>query len=96
MSILGILITSLCTPIGFSNLFTVLGTVIVQPELHFDVDQQLEVLSMEEAAIKRTEVLGSIPSLTSIDLSRRSLEEITAERNRLGNPLDDCITCGFV
>ena len=33
MSMFGVFITSVCTPVGFSHLFTLLGTVIVQPEV---------------------------------------------------------------
>ena len=34
MSMLGVLFTSLCTPVGFAHVFTVLGQIIVQPEVH--------------------------------------------------------------
>lgn len=33
MSLMGVILTGLCTPIGFAHVFTVLGQVIVQPEV---------------------------------------------------------------
>lgn len=83
MSMIGVLITSMCTPIGFSNLFTLLGTIIVQPELHVDVDQRLESLLLEEASIKRSSSLtGSNSSLAS-SKTRQSLVDLYEEKKRL-------------
>ena len=35
-AMLGVLMTSVCTPVGFSHLFTVLGKVIVQPKVSYN------------------------------------------------------------
>ena len=34
-AMLGVLMTSVCTPVGFSHLFIVLGKIIVQPKVSY-------------------------------------------------------------
>lgn len=44
---------AVCTPIGFIRLFSVVGQVLVKPNLLRDVNEEFQTFNMEEASVKR-------------------------------------------
>ena len=47
MSMMGVLLTSLCTPVGFAHVFTVLGHVIVQPEVRVVIMSRVKLVIVD-------------------------------------------------
>ncbi|XP_064397509.1 limb region 1 homolog-like protein isoform X2 [Halichondria panicea] len=84
VSMLGVLVACLVTPLGFSALFTLLGEVITRPMLHGHVEERIDELKFEEAALQRRHriVNGMVAkqpatvedSLNKLQAERRSLE----------------------
>ncbi|XP_047136745.1 limb region 1 protein homolog isoform X1 [Hydra vulgaris] len=53
ISLFGALVLLICTPLGFTKLFTVLGTYIIVPKFFVDLDDQIHALHLEENNIRR-------------------------------------------
>uniref|UniRef100_A0A452HEP9 Uncharacterized protein n=1 Tax=Gopherus agassizii TaxID=38772 RepID=A0A452HEP9_9SAUR len=53
ISLFGVLLLLLCTPIGLSRMFTVTGKLLVKPRLLEDLHEQLNCTRFEEAALSR-------------------------------------------
>lgn len=53
ISLFGVLLLLVCTPVGLSRMFTVTGTLLVKPRLLEDLDEQLNCTVFEEAALSR-------------------------------------------
>ncbi|NWX93719.1 LMBRL protein, partial [Nothoprocta ornata] len=53
LSLLGVLLLLLCTPLGLSTMFTVTGKLLVKPRLLEDLDEQLNCTRFEEASVSR-------------------------------------------
>ncbi|NXA43744.1 LMBRL protein, partial [Eudromia elegans] len=53
LSLLGVLLLLLCTPLGLSTMFTVTGKLLAKPRLLEDLDEQLSCTRFEEASMSR-------------------------------------------
>ncbi|XP_077160513.1 limb region 1 protein homolog isoform X2 [Paroedura picta] len=53
ISLMGCLLLLICTPVGLSRMFTVMGQLLVKPTILEDLDEQIYIISLEEAAIMR-------------------------------------------
>uniref|UniRef100_A0A8C6VG92 Limb development membrane protein 1 n=1 Tax=Naja naja TaxID=35670 RepID=A0A8C6VG92_NAJNA len=53
ISLMGCLLLLLCTPVGLSRMFTVMGQLLVKPTILEDLDEQMYIITLEEAAIMR-------------------------------------------
>lgn len=53
ISLMGCLLLLLCTPVGLSRMFTVMGQLLVKPAILEDLDEQIYVITLEEEALQR-------------------------------------------
>ncbi|XP_055990820.1 limb region 1 protein homolog isoform X3 [Sorex fumeus] len=53
ISLLGCLLLLLCTPVGLSRMFTVMGQLLVKPTILEDLDEQTYIIGLEEEALQR-------------------------------------------
>ncbi|XP_033930528.1 limb region 1 protein homolog isoform X2 [Melopsittacus undulatus] len=53
ISLMGCLLLLLCTPVGLSRMFTVMGQLLVKPTILEDLDEQMYIITLEEEAIQR-------------------------------------------
>jgi hypothetical protein len=53
ISLLGVLMLLICTPVGFARLFTVMGELVVKPKFLRDLDEELYTVQFEEQSIQR-------------------------------------------
>ncbi|XP_042200261.1 limb region 1 homolog-like protein isoform X2 [Callorhinchus milii] len=61
ISLFGVLLLLVCTPLGLSRMFTVTGQLLVKPRLLEDLDEQLHCTQFEEAAMLH-KLNGQTPS----------------------------------
>ncbi|XP_075683513.1 limb region 1 protein homolog isoform X1 [Rhinoderma darwinii] len=53
ISLMGCLLLLLCTPIGLSRMFAVMGQLLVKPNILEDLDEQMYIISLQEEALQR-------------------------------------------
>ncbi|XP_064644595.1 limb region 1 protein homolog isoform X2 [Lineus longissimus] len=53
ISLFGVLMLLLCTPLGFATLFTVMGQLVTKPQFLRDIDEELYTTKFEEETLKR-------------------------------------------
>ncbi|XP_077347276.1 limb region 1 protein homolog isoform X3 [Lithobates pipiens] len=53
ISLMGCLLLLLCTPVGLSRMFTVMGQLLVKPTILEDLDEQMYIISLQEEALQR-------------------------------------------
>uniref|UniRef100_A0A4W3IL46 Limb development membrane protein 1 n=1 Tax=Callorhinchus milii TaxID=7868 RepID=A0A4W3IL46_CALMI len=53
ISLMGGLLLLLCTPVGLSTMFTVMGQLLVKPTILEDLDEQMYCVSLQEEALMR-------------------------------------------
>ncbi|XP_027625857.1 limb region 1 protein homolog isoform X2 [Tupaia chinensis] len=53
ISLMGCLLLLLCTPVGLSRMFTVMGQLLVKPAILEDLDEQIYIITLEEKALQR-------------------------------------------
>ncbi|KAK2145407.1 hypothetical protein LSH36_684g01000 [Paralvinella palmiformis] len=53
MSLLGVVMLLICTPVGFARLFTVIGELVKKPKFLLDLDDQFYAIVFEEETLKR-------------------------------------------
>ncbi|XP_031471813.1 limb region 1 protein homolog isoform X2 [Phasianus colchicus] len=61
ISLMGCLLLLLCTPVGLSRMFTVMGQLLVKPTILEDLDEQMYIITLEEEAIQRK--LNGLPAI---------------------------------
>ncbi|KAM6981380.1 limb region 1 homolog-like protein [Aplochiton taeniatus] len=59
ISLFGVLLLLLCTPLGLSRMFSVTGSLLVKPRLLEDVDDTLSCAEFEEASLSRKLIRGT-------------------------------------
>ncbi|XP_029426336.1 limb region 1 protein homolog isoform X2 [Nannospalax galili] len=63
ISLMGCLLLLVCTPVGLSRMFTVMGQLLVKPAILEDLDEQIYMITLEEEALQRRLIgLGLSPS----------------------------------
>ncbi|OCT75498.1 hypothetical protein XELAEV_18030678mg [Xenopus laevis] len=53
ISLMGCLLLLLCTPVGLSRMFTVMGQLLVKPTILEDIDEQIYMIHLQEEALQR-------------------------------------------
>lgn len=53
ISFLGVLLLLICTPVGFSRMFTVMGQLVIKPQFLRDIEEELNTVLLEEDDLKR-------------------------------------------
>ncbi|XP_070279677.1 limb region 1 protein homolog isoform X3 [Myotis yumanensis] len=71
VSLMGCLLLLLCTPVGLSRMFAVMGQLLVKPAILEDLDEQMYIVALEEEALQRR--LAGLSS--SVDYNVMELEQ---------------------
>ncbi|XP_041924823.1 limb region 1 protein homolog [Alosa sapidissima] len=86
ISLMGGLLLLMCTPVGLSRMFTVMGQLLVKPTILEDLDEQIYCIVLQEEALTRR--LNGTASNSHVHGSRqhlhKELDSIRSQRNKLG------------
>ncbi|XP_068091973.1 limb region 1 protein homolog [Hyperolius riggenbachi] len=77
ISLMGCLLLLLCTPIGLSRMFTVMGQLLVKPTLLEDLDEQMYIISLQEEALQRK--LNGVKCATENNMKKIELDLMNAK-----------------
>ncbi|KAL2085598.1 hypothetical protein ACEWY4_018918 [Coilia grayii] len=85
ISLMGGLLLLMCTPVGLSRMFTVMGQLLVKPTILEDLDEQIYCIVLQEEALTRrlngtasnSHIHGSMQHL------HKELDSIRNQRNKL-------------
>uniref|UniRef100_A0A671NHV5 Limb development membrane protein 1 n=1 Tax=Sinocyclocheilus anshuiensis TaxID=1608454 RepID=A0A671NHV5_9TELE len=75
------LISSVCTPVGLSRMFTVMGQLLVKPTILEDLDEQIYCIQLQEEALERR--LNGECFCFLHDGQMQELDNIRNQRNKL-------------
>ncbi|NXY80829.1 LMBR1 protein, partial [Alcedo cyanopectus] len=83
ISLMGCLLLLLCTPVGLSRMFTVMGQLLVKPTILEDLDEQMYIITLEEEAIQRK--LNGVSSIVEYQAPelQRELEKVKSKKTNL-------------
>ncbi|KAA0723505.1 Limb region 1 protein -like protein [Triplophysa tibetana] len=85
ISLMGGLLLLMCTPVGLSRMFTVMGQLLVKPTILEDLDEQIYCIQLQEEALQRR--LNGSTSNSYIHGSSqhlyKELDNIRNQRNKL-------------
>ncbi|XP_034821243.1 limb region 1 protein homolog isoform X13 [Pan paniscus] len=84
ISLMGCLLLLLCTPVGLSRMFTVMGQLLVKPTILEDLDEQIYIITLEEEALQRR--LNGLSS--SVEYNIMELEQELENVKTLKTKLD--------
>uniref|UniRef100_A0A8C7RIS4 Limb development membrane protein 1 n=1 Tax=Oncorhynchus mykiss TaxID=8022 RepID=A0A8C7RIS4_ONCMY len=65
ISLMGGLLLLMCTPVGLSRMFTVMGQLLVKPTILEDLDEQIYCVTLQEEALQRRLNVSSSLSLST-------------------------------
>ncbi|XP_065438820.1 limb region 1 protein homolog isoform X4 [Chrysemys picta bellii] len=83
ISLMGCLLLLLCTPVGLSRMFTVMGQLLVKPTILEDLDEQMYIITLEEEAIqRRLNGVSSTMEYNTVEL-RQELENVKSMKTKL-------------
>lgn len=83
VSLTGCLLLLLCTPVGLSRMFTVMGQLLVKPAILEDLDEQTYIITLEEEALqRRLSGLSSSAEHSAVAL-QKELENVKALKTKL-------------
>uniref|UniRef100_A0AAQ5Y022 Limb development membrane protein 1 n=1 Tax=Amphiprion ocellaris TaxID=80972 RepID=A0AAQ5Y022_AMPOC len=77
ISLMGGLLLLMCTPVGLSRMFTVMGQLLVKPTILEDLDEQIYCIHLQEEALQRR-LNGSFTHQLN-----KELDNIRNQRNKL-------------
>uniref|UniRef100_A0A672PJ81 Limb region 1 protein homolog n=1 Tax=Sinocyclocheilus grahami TaxID=75366 RepID=A0A672PJ81_SINGR len=78
------LISSVCTPVGLSRMFTVMGQLLVKPTILEDLDEQIYCIQLQEEALeRRLNEICALESLLSPSVLERRKKASAWEKNLL-------------
>ncbi|XP_042366152.1 limb region 1 protein homolog [Plectropomus leopardus] len=86
ISLMGGLLLLMCTPVGLSRMFTIMGQLLVKPTILEDLDEQIYCIHLQEEALQRR--LNGSSSVTYTRGSfthqlNKELDNIRNQRNKL-------------
>nr|XP_028702351.1 limb region 1 protein homolog isoform X5 [Macaca mulatta] len=84
ISLMGCLLLLLCTPVGLSRMFTVMGQLLVKPTILEDLDEQIYIITLEEEALQRRLNVGMLCAGNSEVAIGRQVPEEPAGQLLLG------------
>ncbi|KAL7876683.1 hypothetical protein AOLI_G00116460 [Acnodon oligacanthus] len=70
ISLMGGLLLLMCTPVGMSRMFTVMGQLLVKPTILEDLDEQMYCIQLQEEALQH-KLNGSVQPTRQLGLSRQ-------------------------
>uniref|UniRef100_A0A7N6FG12 Limb development membrane protein 1 n=1 Tax=Anabas testudineus TaxID=64144 RepID=A0A7N6FG12_ANATE len=79
ISLMGGLLLLMCTPVGLSRMFTVMGQLLVKPTILEDLDEQIYCIHLQEEALQRRLNGMSVGDV----LLKKELDNIVNQRNKL-------------
>ncbi|XP_068940613.1 limb region 1 protein homolog isoform X2 [Petaurus breviceps papuanus] len=83
ISLMGCLLLLLCTPVGLSRMFTVMGQLLVKPTILEDLDEQIYIITLEEEALqRRLNGLSSSVEYNTVELEKE-LDNVKAMKSKL-------------
>ncbi|XP_011796988.1 PREDICTED: limb region 1 protein homolog [Colobus angolensis palliatus] len=84
ISLMGCLLLLLCTPVGLSRMFTVMGQLLVKPTILEDLDEQIYIITLEEEALQRR--LNGLSSSVEYNIMEleQELENVKTLKTKLG------------
>ncbi|KAM3860523.1 limb region 1 protein homolog isoform 1-T1 [Diretmus argenteus] len=86
ISLMGGLLLLMCTPVGLSRMFTVMGQLLVKPTILEDLDEQIYCIHLQEEALQRRLNGSSLHAYTrrgSVHQLNKELDSIRNQRNKL-------------
>ncbi|KAM8979895.1 limb region 1 protein homolog isoform 2-T2 [Sarcophilus harrisii] len=83
ISLMGCLLLLLCTPVGLSRMFTVMGQLLVKPTILEDLDEQIYIITLEEEALQRK--LNGLSSSVEYNVMEleKELDNVKAMKSKL-------------
>ncbi|XP_058875115.1 limb region 1 protein homolog isoform X2 [Acipenser ruthenus] len=83
ISLMGGLLLLLCTPVGLSRMFTVMGQLLVKPTILEDLDEQIYCIHLQEEALqRRLNGMTSHSQYNPVDL-QQELDSVRSMKNKL-------------
>ncbi|KAJ8277598.1 hypothetical protein GJAV_G00077360 [Gymnothorax javanicus] len=83
ISLMGGLLLLMCTPVGLSRMFTVMGQLIVKPTILEDLDEQIYCIHLQEEALqRRLNGSASHSRYNSLHL-HKELDCVRSQKNKL-------------
>ncbi|GLD54664.1 limb region 1 protein homolog [Lates japonicus] len=86
ISLMGGLLLLMCTPVGLSRMFTVMGQLLVKPTILEDLDEQIYCIHLQEEALQRRLNGSSSHTYTRGSFAHqlnKELDNIRNQRNKL-------------
>ncbi|XP_075903586.1 limb region 1 protein homolog [Nelusetta ayraudi] len=86
ISLMGGLLLLMCTPVGLSRMFTVMGQLLVKPAILEDLDEQIYCIHLQEEALQRRLNGSSSYAFTRGSFSHqlnKELDNIRNQKNKL-------------
>ncbi|TNM96580.1 hypothetical protein fugu_016241 [Takifugu bimaculatus] len=86
ISLMGGLLLLLCTPVGLSRMFTVMGQLLVKPTILEDLDEQIYCIHLQEETLQRRLNGSSIHPYTRGGFTHqlnKELDNVRNQRNKL-------------
>uniref|UniRef100_UPI003AAEF360 limb region 1 protein homolog isoform X2 n=1 Tax=Centroberyx gerrardi TaxID=166262 RepID=UPI003AAEF360 len=81
ISLMGGLLLLMCTPVGLSRMFTVMGQLLVKPTILEDLDEQIYCIHLQEEALQRRLNGTSVGDVLAH--LNKELDNIRNQRNKL-------------
>lgn len=83
ISLMGGLLLLLCTPVGLSRMFTVMGQLLVKPTILEDLDEQIYCIHLQEEALqRRLNGMTAHSPYNPVDL-QQELDSVRSMKNKL-------------
>ncbi|XP_034561943.1 limb region 1 protein homolog [Notolabrus celidotus] len=86
ISLMGGLLLLMCTPVGLSRMFTVMGQLLVKPTILEDLDEQIYCIHLQEEALQRRLNGSSTYAYTRgsfVHQLSKDLDNVKNQRNKL-------------
>lgn len=86
ISLMGGLLLLMCTPVGLSRMFTVMGQLLVKPTILEDLDEQIYCIHLQEEALQRRlngSSLHAYPRVSFAHQLNKEIDNIRNQRNKL-------------
>ncbi|XP_019739345.1 limb region 1 protein homolog [Hippocampus comes] len=81
ISLMGGLLLLMCTPVGLSRMFTVMGQLLVKPTILEDLDEQIYCIHLQEEALQRRLNGSSMCAYTRAGFTHQLTKELDSIRN---------------
>lgn len=82
ISLMGGLLLLMCTPVGLSRMFTIMGQLLVKPTILEDLDEQIYCIHLQEEALQRRLNGSSSHTYTRGSFTHQLNKELDNIRNR--------------